>query len=77
MTKKHEYIGVIEGKKVWGLLHDPVHPNPNLCGMVKRLFLLHIDTTSKKIVATYGPFENDIDLNDHAAFLGIKVKTNV
>jgi len=62
--------GKIEIKKIWGI-------EGNLAMETKRLFLLDIDVTSKKVAATYGPFQNDIELNNHAAFLGIKIKKDI
>jgi hypothetical protein len=56
---KHQHIGLVEIKNIDGKL---------------LLFLLDIDVISKKVFATYGPFEEYIEVVDHAAFIGLQIK---
>jgi hypothetical protein len=56
---KHKHIGLIEYK--------------NIDSKPYTIFLIDIDINSKKIFATYGPFDKYIDATDHAAFIGLEI----
>ena len=67
MTK---HIGIIEIKRIYQ--QDYSHMN----FLEDRFFLLDINNISKKVYATYGPFDNQGQAKDHATFLGLEIKYN-
>ena len=64
MTK---HIGLIEIKQIHKIDFSKMSFTQN------EYFLLDINTQSKKVYATYGPFDNQDQVKNHAAFLGLEI----
>jgi hypothetical protein len=67
MTKKHEYVGIVESRN----LYTEVDKKSSL---VTRWFLLQVDVSSNKVAATYGPFKTIMELLECASLHSIKLK---
>jgi hypothetical protein len=66
---KHEHIGLVELKVII--------TTENFKDAKEALFLLDIDKNTKRVCATYGPFMNELALNECASLHSLKITYGV